>query len=81
MYMYIRTYQLGFQYGMAETYGDVPTRQDVGTVPDGKHGQLFEYIFCCRNDGDPTEPMTLPFKTAFILYLGNTHECQQVEGM
>ena len=73
---------LGFESGLADTYGEVPTKQDVGTVPDGEHGQLFEYIFCCRNDGEVEDPIKLPFKSSFILYLGEDYYsgCQDVEG-
>ena len=49
-------------------------------MPDGKHDQLFEYLFCCRDDGNKGAPIALPNTKAFMLWRGKSG-CQEVEGM
>ena len=51
-----------------------------GTLPDGKYGRNTDIEFCCRNDGQYTQPMVLPTDKPFYLYRYGGH-CQQVLGM
>nr|XP_006817987.1 PREDICTED: uncharacterized protein LOC100374173 [Saccoglossus kowalevskii] len=57
---------------------DFPQLNSIdGTLPDGTYDRNTQIMFCCRNDGDATTPMYLPFDVPFFL-IKSTPVCQQV---
>ncbi|XP_078384159.1 uncharacterized protein LOC144666638 [Oculina patagonica] len=52
-----------------------------GTLPDGEYRRDTKIYYCCRNDGFATNAINLPTDSPFVLFKGNTHECQLVHGM
>ncbi|XP_052807185.1 uncharacterized protein LOC128236358 [Mya arenaria] len=57
------------------------TEASTGTVPDGRHGLITDYIFCCRRDGVEHREITgFSSQEAFILYpIG--WSCQAIANM
>ncbi|XP_052088512.1 uncharacterized protein LOC127725515 isoform X5 [Mytilus californianus] len=50
--------------------------------PDGIFSPDVVMYFCCRNDSDPSRPITLPRDKPFYLVRNNgSKQCQQVNGM
>lgn len=51
-----------------------------GVLPDGNYNRNTDISFCCRTDGDASQPIYLPTDRPFIL-LANDPSCQAVHGM
>ncbi|XP_041462167.1 uncharacterized protein LOC121413420 [Lytechinus variegatus] len=51
-----------------------------GTLPDGVYDNNTKYRFCCRNDGDTSQAISLPTGNNFYLFAIKA-TCQQVNGM
>ena len=49
-----------------------------GVIPDGVYTHDTTIYYCCRSDGFPSNPITLPIQTYFALYRQSTDGCQQV---
>ena len=52
-----------------------------GQLPDGSYGKDTKIEYCCRVDGNATNPINLPTDSPFVLLKANTHLCQKVNGM
>ncbi|XP_052088509.1 uncharacterized protein LOC127725515 isoform X2 [Mytilus californianus] len=53
-----------------------------GHYPSGSYTTDITMNFCCRNDSDPSRPITLPRDKPFYLVRNNgSKQCQQVNGM
>ena len=52
-----------------------------GQLPDGSYGRDTKIEYCCRTDGNATNPINLPTDSPFVLLKANTHLCQNVNGM
>ncbi|XP_078363220.1 uncharacterized protein LOC144647310 [Oculina patagonica] len=50
-----------------------------GTLPDGIYNHDTSISFCCRTDGDKSDPMVLPVSKPFYLLAYGSSECQQVK--
>ena len=50
-----------------------------GTLPDGEYTGDTKIEFCCRTDGDKSEPISLPTTMPFFLLAYGSAECQQVK--
>lgn len=50
-----------------------------GALPDGRYDDFTEIKFCCRNDGDKTDPIPLPTKYPFFLMAFESAKCQLVK--
>ena len=51
-----------------------------GTLPDGIYNDDTDISFCCRTDGNKSEPMPLPVRKPFYLLAYGSSECQRVKG-
>ncbi|XP_078384038.1 uncharacterized protein LOC144666477 [Oculina patagonica] len=52
----------------------------TGSLPDGNYNRNTRIYYCCRNDGFATNAINLPTDSPFVLFKGETHECQLVHG-
>lgn len=50
-----------------------------GVLPDGVFGYDTKLYFCCRTDGNKTEPVSLPTDQPFFLLAYGSPQCQQVK--
>ena len=50
-----------------------------GVLPDGVFGDDTQLYFCCRTDGNKTEPVSLPTDQPFFLLAYGSPQCQQVK--
>ena len=51
-----------------------------GTLPDGIYDKDTRISFCCRTNGNKSDPITLPVEKPFYLLAYGSSECQKVEG-
>ena len=51
-----------------------------GTLPDGIYNHDTKIFFCCRTDGNKSDPIILPVSKPFYLLAYGSSECQQVKG-
>ena len=50
-----------------------------GVLPGGSYGLDTEIRFCCRTDGNKSNPISLPTKTPFFLLAYESAKCQMVK--
>ena len=73
--------------GLVESYSywdDEDTNNNnraSGYLPDGTYTHDTKIHFCCRDDGDPSNGITLPTSVPFILLAVREDRCQKVTGM
>lgn len=69
---------LEFQEGFIEFEDDTITK--AGVLPDVASGDNTKLEFCCRQDGNIADAITLPTASKFILWQTNNKGCQGVKG-
>ncbi|KAL9950254.1 hypothetical protein ACROYT_G042729 [Oculina patagonica] len=50
-----------------------------GTLPNGEYGGDTKIYFCCKTDGDKTDPIILPSNSPFFLLAYKSAKCQKVK--
>ena len=77
-------FDTGFQNGWVQFDNVYPSEgptsaQFEGAVPDGEYRENTKLYFCCRQDGDPGQPVDLPNTQALALF-PFSGDCQKVVG-
>ena len=54
--------------------------KDGGSLPEGVYGSDTRIFFCCRTDGDKSDPVPLPLSKPFYLLAYGSSDCQLVKG-
>lgn len=54
--------------------------KDGGSLPEGVYGSDTRIFFCCRTDGDKSDPVSLPLSKPFYLLAYGSSDCQLVKG-
>ena len=54
--------------------------KDGGSLPEGAYGSDTRIFFCCRTDGDKSDPVPLPLSKPFYLLAYGSSDCQLVKG-
>lgn len=68
----------GFLYWDDEDRNNV--NKDGGSLPEGEYGLDTRIFFCCRTDGDKSDPVPLPLSKPFYLLAYGSSDCQLVKG-
>ena len=54
--------------------------KDGGSLPEGVNGSDTRIFFCCRTDGDKSDPVPLRLSKPFYLLVYGSSDCQLVKG-
>ena len=54
--------------------------KDGGSLPEGVYGWDTRIFFCCRTDGDKSDPVPLSLSKPFYLLAYGSSDCQLVKG-